>query len=34
VAIEGEHLSIEVGYDAELESGQDPGVDEHAAELP
>jgi hypothetical protein len=31
VVIEGEHLPTEVGYDAELQSGQDPGVDdEHA----
>jgi hypothetical protein len=35
VAIEGEHLSTEVGYDAELQSGQDPVEDdEHADELP
>ena len=27
-AIEGEHLPTEVGYDAELESGQDPGEDD------
>ena len=25
VAIEGEHLPTEVGYDAKLQSGQDPG---------
>ena len=35
VAIKGEHLSTEVGHDAELQSGQDPGEDdEHADELP
>ena len=34
VAIEGEHYPTEVGYDAELQSGQDPGEDdEHADEL-
>jgi hypothetical protein len=34
VAIEGEHLPTEVGYDTELQSGQDPGEDnEHADEL-
>jgi hypothetical protein len=34
VAIEDEHLPTEVGYDAELQSGQDPGEDdEHADEL-
>ena len=33
-AIVGEHLPTEVGYDAELQSGQDPGKsDEHADEL-
>jgi hypothetical protein len=35
VAIEGEHLPTEVGYNAELLSGQDPGEDdEHADEHP
>ena len=35
VAIEGENLPTEVGYDAILQSGQDPGEDnEHADELP
>jgi hypothetical protein len=35
VVIEGEHLPTEVGYDAELQSGQDPGEDdEDADELP
>jgi hypothetical protein len=35
VAIEGEHLPTKVGYDAELQSGQDPGEDdEQADELP
>jgi hypothetical protein len=35
VAIEGEHLPTEVGYNAELQSGQDPGEDdEHTDELP
>ena len=30
VAIKGEHLPTEVGYDTKLQSGQDPGVeDEH-----
>jgi hypothetical protein len=34
VAIEGEHFPTEVGYDAELQSGQDLGEDnEHADEL-
>jgi hypothetical protein len=34
VAIEGEHFPTEVGYDAKLQSGQDPGEDdEHADEL-
>jgi hypothetical protein len=34
VAIEGEHLFTEVGYDAELQTGQDPGEDdEHTDEL-
>jgi hypothetical protein len=31
----GEHLPTEVGFDAKLQSGQDPEVDdEHADELP
>jgi hypothetical protein len=35
VIIEGEHLPTEVGYDTELQFGQDPGErDEHADELP
>jgi hypothetical protein len=35
VAIEGEHLPTEVGYNAELQSGQDPGeVNERTDELP
>jgi hypothetical protein len=35
VAIEGEHLPNEVGYEAEMKSGHDPGEDdEHADELP
>jgi hypothetical protein len=35
VAIEGEHLPTEVGYDTELQSGQHPGEDdEQADELP
>jgi hypothetical protein len=35
VAIEGEYLSTEVGFDSELQSGQDPGEDdEHPDELP
>ena len=35
VAIKGEHLLSEVSYDAELQSGQDPGEDDgHADELP
>jgi hypothetical protein len=35
VAIEGEHLPTEVGYDAELQSGQDPGEDgEEADDFP
>ena len=35
VAIEGEHLLTEVGYDTKLQSGQDPGEDDkHADELP
>jgi hypothetical protein len=35
VAFEGEHLPTEVGYDAELQSVQDPGVDnKQADELP
>jgi hypothetical protein len=34
VAIEGEHLHTETGYDAELQSSQDPGEeDEHTGEL-
>jgi hypothetical protein len=28
VAIEGDHLPTEVGYDARLQSGQDPGEDD------
>jgi hypothetical protein len=33
--IREEHLPTEVGYDAKLQSGQDPGEDnEHADELP
>jgi hypothetical protein len=33
--MEGEHFPTEVGYDAELQSGQDPGEDnEHADEIP
>ena len=32
VAIEGEHFPTEVGYDAELQSGQDPGEDDKDAE--
>ena len=35
VSFEGEHLPTEVGYDAELQSVQDPGVDnKQADELP
>jgi hypothetical protein len=35
MAIEGEHLPTEVGYDVELQSGQDPGEnDKHTDELP
>ena len=35
VAIEGEHLPTEFGYDEYLQSGQDPDEDdEHADELP
>ena len=35
VFIEGEHLPTEVGYDAKLQSGQDPGEDDkHTDELP
>jgi hypothetical protein len=35
VAIEGELFPTEVGYDAELQSGQEPGEDdEHADNLP
>jgi hypothetical protein len=35
LAIEGEHLPTEVGYDAKLQSGQDPGEDDELAnELP
>ena len=34
-AIKGEHIKTEVGYDAELQSGQGPGEDDtHADELP
>jgi hypothetical protein len=34
VAFEGEHLPTEVGYDTELQSGQDPDEDdEHADDL-
>ena len=34
VVIKGEHLPTEVGYDTELQSGQEPGEDdEHADEL-
>jgi hypothetical protein len=34
VAIEGEHLPTEVGYDTELQSGQDSGEDDkHADKL-
>ena len=34
VAIKGEHLPTEVNYDAELQSGQDPGEDDkHSDEL-
>jgi hypothetical protein len=34
VVIEGEQFHTEVGYDAKLQSGQDPGEDdEHADEL-
>jgi hypothetical protein len=34
VAIKGEPFPTEVGYDAELQSGQEPGEDdEHADEL-
>jgi hypothetical protein len=34
LAIEGEHLPTEVGYDAELQSGQDLGEDDdHADEF-
>jgi hypothetical protein len=35
VAIKGQHLPTEVCYNAELQSGEDPGEDdEHADELP
>jgi hypothetical protein len=35
VGIKEEHLPTEVGYDAKLQSGQDPGEDdEHTDELP
>jgi hypothetical protein len=35
LAIEGEHLPTEVGYDSKLQSVQDPGEDdEHTDELP
>jgi hypothetical protein len=35
VAIKGEHLLTYVGYNAKLQSGQDPGEDdEHADEHP
>jgi hypothetical protein len=35
VAIEGDHLPTEVGYNAELQSDEDPGEDDkHADELP
>ena len=35
MAIEGEHLPTEDDYDAELQSGQDPGEGhKHADELP
>jgi hypothetical protein len=35
MAIKGEHLPTEVGYDTKLQSGQDPGEEnEHADELP
>ena len=35
IAIEGERFPTEVGYDTELQSGQDPGKDDELAdELP
>jgi hypothetical protein len=35
VAIEGEHLPTEVGYNAKLQPGQDPGEDyKHTDDLP
>ena len=35
MAIEGEHLPTEVGYDAKLQSDQNPGEDdEHTDKLP
>ena len=35
VAIEVKHFPTEVSYDAEMQSGQDPGEDdEHADEVP
>jgi hypothetical protein len=35
MAIKGEHLPTEVGYDTKLKSGQDPGeYDKRADELP
>jgi hypothetical protein len=35
VAIEGVHFPTDIGYNAKLQSGQDPGEDvEHADELP
>jgi hypothetical protein len=35
VAIEGENLPTDVGYDAVLQSGENPGEDiEHADKLP
>jgi hypothetical protein len=34
VPIKDEHLPTEVGYDAKLQSGQDPGVNDENAELP
>ena len=33
VAIEGEHFPTEVGYDAKLQSGQDPGKDSEHLQL-
>ena len=32
VAIEGENLPTEVGYDTELQSGQDPGEEDELAD--